>query len=342
MIWLAWRQFRIQLLVTLAAIAALAIYLVFFGRGVHHFYDTQIAGCTGETCANAQEVFNDKYFNESMLIGAALLFLPALIGCFWGAPLIARELETGTHRLVWNQSVTRTRWLAVKLGFIALFSLAVTGLLSLLLSWAAQPIDKLFGSRFGPMTFDSRDIAPLGYAVFAFILGTTIGLLIRRTLPAMAVTLAIFIAVQIAMPTLIRPHLMSPITSTVAFTSDFLENKQIDGIGSSGTSGGSSGDTTPVGIFGYNKPGAWVLSSPFHALLKADGSAFTRVDMRSCMTGEQTRDGTCLASKNVHFNITYHPASRYWTFQWIETAIFLALALALAAVCFWRIPRGFS
>jgi len=45
---------------------------------------------------------------------AQALATPALLGIFWGAPLIARELETGTCRLAWNQSVTRTRWLTVK------------------------------------------------------------------------------------------------------------------------------------------------------------------------------------------------------------------------------------
>ncbi len=338
MIWLTWRQFRTQFLVTTVALAALATYLFFLGRGIHDFYDTQIVGCAGDACANAQNVFEDKYFDKLMLIGAALIGIPALIGVFWGAPLIAREVETGTHRLVWNQSVTRARWLAVKLGFIALFSLAVTGLLSLLLSWAAQPIDTLFGSRFSPMTFDSRDIAPLGYAVFAFVLGTTIGLLIRRTLPAMALTLAIFIAVQIVMPTAIRPHLMSPVTASVAFSSDLLQKQQVDGLGSSGEHKDS--DTAPVGISGYNMPGAWILSSSFLELVQADGSAFTQTEMRACMTGDFDKDLACLATKNLHFDITYHPASRYWAFQWIESAIFLALALALAGFCFWRIPRG--
>ena len=64
------------------------------------------------------------------------------------------------------------------------------------------------------MTFASRDIVPLGYAAFAFALGTTLGLLLRRTLPAMAITLAVFIAIQILVPTLIRPHLLPSTTTT--------------------------------------------------------------------------------------------------------------------------------
>ena len=37
--------------------------------------------------------------------------------------------------------------------------------------------------------------------------------------------------------------------------------------------------------------------------------------------------------------MTYQPASRYWAFQWYETAIFLGLAVILAGLCFWQIRR---
>ena len=152
-----------------------------------------------------------------------MLVLPALIGIFWGAPLIARELEAGTHRLVWNQSVTRTRWLAVKLGLV--------GLAADDRRRAGQPRGGLVVqpdrqgrrrrddfSRIEPLLFGARGIVPIGYAAFAFALGVTVGMLVRRTLPAMAVTLAVFVAVQIAMPLLVRPHLMPPARATVEIT----------------------------------------------------------------------------------------------------------------------------
>jgi len=199
------------------------------------------------SCQTATSLFRDKYQGPVDLTGAFLLAVPALIGIFWGAPLITRELETGTHKLVWNQSVTRTRWLATKLIVIALISVALTAALSFVLTWAVDPVDKLIGSRFSAMTFDSRDIVPLAYAVFAFALGTTIGMLIRRTLPAMAVTLAVFAVVQIVTPNLVRPHLMSPITTNVAFTKAVAQS--IDGIGSKG--GPETGDSAPVGVTGY-------------------------------------------------------------------------------------------
>jgi hypothetical protein len=98
------------------------------------------------------------------------------------------------------------------------------GLLSLIVTWWAGPIDRAGGfrtslgqlSRFSPVVFGARDIAPAGYAAFGFVLGVTVGALIRRTLPAMAVTLAVFVTVQLIMPNVVRPHLLPPVTATTA------------------------------------------------------------------------------------------------------------------------------
>ena len=81
--------------------------------------------------------------NDSSLrtwLGVLVIVVPGIIGLFWGAPLVARELEAGTFRLAWTQSVTRTRWLAVEArrrrpGV----SMAVAGLLSLMVTWWASP-----------------------------------------------------------------------------------------------------------------------------------------------------------------------------------------------------------
>jgi len=128
------------------------------------------------------------------LLGIVIILLtPAVIGLFWGAPLIARELETGTSALAWNQTVTRTRWLAVKLTLTGLAAMAVSEGLSLMQSWWAAPIGQAVGhgasgtnlamGRFSSLVFATHGITPLGYAAFAFALGVTAGALIRRTVP---------------------------------------------------------------------------------------------------------------------------------------------------------------
>ena len=138
---------------------------------------------------------------------------------FWGAPLVAREFETGTFRLAWTQGVTRTRWLAAKLAIAGAAAIAVAELLSLMVTWWSSPIHKANAgyTAFTSGSFHSG-IAPAGYAAFAFALGVTAGLLIRRTLPAMAVTLAIFAAVIIAFPFWVRPHLIPPVQTTSALS----------------------------------------------------------------------------------------------------------------------------
>src|SRR5579875_2381229 len=209
MIWLTFRQFRAQAVAALAVLAAAAIAFLITGLRMHHAYTADLASCGAQN--NCSDVLNqlrydyDSPFNLSQLL---VLAAPALLGIFWGAPLIGRELESGTHQLVWNQSVMRTRWLAVKLVGVGAATVITAGILSCLLTWWAGPLDQIHGSRFAAMTFASRDVVPLAYAAFAFALGTAAGLLLRRTIPAMAITLAVFLGVQILVPAVVRPELL--------------------------------------------------------------------------------------------------------------------------------------
>ena len=182
-----------------------------------HVYDVNLAACRasgGQSPACNNPVGNTFHALQVTLI-ALVLVVPALIGMFWGAPLIAHELETGTFRLAWTQSVSRRRWLFVKMGLVGLASALTAGLLSLMSTWWFSPIDKVSQSRFGPANFGLHGFVPAGYAAFAFALGVTAGLVFRRTLPAMAVTLAGFVATRLAVTYWLRPHYMSPATLNV-------------------------------------------------------------------------------------------------------------------------------
>jgi hypothetical protein len=190
MMWLTWRQFRAQTIVTSAALTVLALVLWRTGPDLAHLYDTSsIATCKPDiNCATLATRFLNKLPKINTLmyfLGIGLLFAaPAIIGVFWGAPLVAREIEAHTHRLAWNQSVTRTRWLAIKLAIIALAAMATTGLLSLMLTWWSSPIDRAASLnpthgisliRMAPVLFGARGITPVAYAAFAFTLGVTAG-----------------------------------------------------------------------------------------------------------------------------------------------------------------------
>ena len=337
MIRLTWRQFRTQAWVAIAALAAIAITFAVTRPSLTRMYSASgIAACQarndcGRLAASfISQVRADSAYPVLYATGVIVMFLvPAIIGIFWGAPLITQELEDGTYRLAWTQSVTRTRWLAVKLGLLGLTAMAITGLFSLIITWWASPLDQAAGlgspilsNRMMPVLFAGHGLVPIGYAAFAFALGATAGALIGRTVPAMAVTIVIFAAVQLIMPSFVRPHLIPPAHTTAAV---------------------SPGDAHWVphgnGLLITGKaviPGAWVLSTSGH--IYTGPATYT---LRTCHNGPTSTPacGKAFASLHAQQLVTYQPASRYWPLQGYETAIALALALALTGICFWKIRR---
>ena len=347
MIRFTWLQFRMQATVALAALAALAVVLAITGPHLASLYASAISGCHGGTCANAANTFLSRLTTTSpyptvyVLSIGLILVAPAIIGIFWGAPLIARELETRTFNLAWTQGVTRTQWLAVKLTLTCLAAMAVTEALSLIYDWWANPISKaihlgidggglpkMFSEgQFSSVIFASHGIAPLGYAAFAFTLGTAAGALTRRALPAMAITLALFAAAQLAMPLWVRPHLVPPSHTTAAIAAADLVYADL------------SADVVP------GHTGAWILSSQ---ALNPAGQPVSTIPAACVSPPAATgaKGGTsaitpaqCMQKRGYREAISYVPTSRYWALQWTETAIFLVLALALAGFSFWRLGR---
>ena len=346
MIRLTWRQFRIQAAIGIAGLVIVAIVVLITGPQLVHLYNTTVATCKAQgDCQTATAAFlaKDAFLKNGL---TALLFVvPALIGIFWGAPLIARELETGTFRLAWTQSVPRTRWLAVKLAVIGLSSIAVAGLLSLMVTWWFHPIDRVNANQFVATVFEVRNIAPIGYAAFAFALAVTAGVLIRRTVPAMATTIVGFVAARLAFTHWIRPHLLAAAHAVTPLSS-------ASNIGFQGDP--SSGAVTFIATNPHT-PNAWTISS---RIVDNAGRTPTKQTLHTFLQricpniGAPPKSGgtgrpspttfqDCIAhlSAKFHLAVTYQPASRYWTFQWLEMAIFLAAALILAGICFWSVRR---
>ena len=209
MIWLAWRQFRTQALVVAGLLVVFATALAINGSHLVHLYDTTVATCAQRNdCVSARARFQAqaKWHNALDLL---VLAVPSLLGAFWGAPLVARELETRTNLLAWTQSVTRPRWFLVKVAVTGAASVITAGLLSLMVTWWASPHDRLTDAPYS--VFDQRDIVPMAYALFAVALGVVLGTIIRRTVPAMAATLAAFAVIRIGFGSLIRPRILSPL-----------------------------------------------------------------------------------------------------------------------------------
>jgi hypothetical protein len=352
MIRLSWRQFHLQAAVATGCLLAVAILFVATRGHLNSLYVAYAkanAACTTNPNCPGVGINLSKLDQLLELIGTALVGVPALVGAFWGAPLIAREFENGTHRLAWTQSVTRTRWLAAKLAVVGLGSVVVTGLLSLLVTWWSAPIDRTRATRFASGLFGERNVVPLGYAAFSFMLGMVAGLLMRRTLPAMASTIVVFLAARLSFTYAVRPNLLSPVHKTLALGANGM------GFGST-NSGPPTLMTNPPNI-----PNAWIYSThivdnaghglsaqvvsatcpslalpPLPAGAPPGGSVGIRV---AAPSGVQNALQACVTKLGAtyHEAVTYQPANRYWGLQWYETAIYLAAALVLAGFSFWWI-----
>ena len=338
MIWLTWRQLRTHILAAVVVLGAAAIYLIVTGVRMHHTYTTDLSYCPRRDRCQYFDHLSHSYNTTQVLIQLFLLAVPALIGIFWGTPLIAAEFERGTHRMIWNQSITPLRWLTVKLLTVGLFAVAIVGLLSLLFTWWASPLDAINPGRFDWNIFTTRNLTPLGYAAFAFALGAALGLLTRRALPAMALTLAVFIGMQFVVATQIRPHLLPTKTASVAVDSALRDGPIPTSITTS--PGGAS-----VTLEMQGPKGSWKLSqSP---LEDGSGATISSHDLATCFQPQdlvpppsQDSLASCLAPFHPHINVTYEPASSYWPLQWLETGLYVALAGLLGGFCFWRLRRN--
>ncbi len=318
MIRFAWLQFRIQAAVVFGALTLLAVLLGLTGPHVAHLYDATVAGCGMHSkCSSAITMFQSSYRLLQDLSNLVIV-VPALIGIFWGAPLVARELETGTNLLVWTQGVTRRRWLTAKLCLVGLTSMAVAGLVSLMITWWSSPFDRVGMTQFS--AFSGRGVVPIGYAAFAFALGVTAGLLVRRTVPAMATSLVVFVAARVAFTFWVRPNLETKIRTISPL-------HMIPGMGFDQTNNG------PLSVTGGH-PGDWVFSDQ---LINRAGHAVSGnfLSQAACLTNR----GFFACIGKLREVVVYQPASRYWTFQWYETAIFITLGLILGAVSLWWIRR---
>jgi len=358
MIRLTWRQFRTAAAVAAGALLAVAVLAAVTGPDLARAYAATLDACArAGDCASATAAFARTDSALAGAFGALVTFAPALVGAFWGAPLIAREFEAGTFPLVWTQSVTRTRWLLVKLAVVGLASALVAGLLSLAVTWWSRPLDRAAASVYA--TFGERDVAPIGYALFAFALGVAAGMLVRRTVPAMAVTLFAFVTARVCTTYGLRPRLFAPEHRVLAL------NPESTGLGSefspsimlnswfNGSKSSALDPATPV------MPDAWIYST---RVVDARGHELTDTVLDAACPNigagggggapavpghvpapdsarEAMRACVSKLGATYHELVTYQPASRYWTFQWAELAVYAGAAIVLGAACVWWVRR---
>jgi hypothetical protein len=326
MTWVLWRLYRTSGIAAAAVLAAFAVLLLITGLQLASEYHNAVHACIAtRTCGGLRSTLGLSS-PADVFVGLSVA-VPAILGMFWGAPMVAREIEAGTSQFAWMQSITRVRWLAVKTGWLVLAAAIWGGAVAALVTWWSGPENAVSLDRFDPNVFDLQGIVPVSYAVFAVALGIVVGTLVRRALPALAITLAGFVAVRLVIASYVRPHYLGALTLT-------------QGIATSLTPKGAYWQLT-TGIL--TRSGAVVLPSPTTATLGLGNVSMpvsaVPATCRALLNDAPQRVVSCLSAHGFRQYLTYQPASHYWPFQFIEAGIFLALAAALVAVTFVILRR---
>jgi hypothetical protein len=324
MAWITWRQHRVALAGAAALFGVAAIYLLITGLQIHHSY-AAVAAChpAGKgICQQAADNFLSTYAPGVGYVLGLLQVIPALIGAFVAAPVLARELETGTFRYAWTQGFGRARWAIAKLTPLAVAVAAAAGAFSMLVSWYVQPLWGA-GDNNGPLyptIFDLRGVALAAWTLAAFAIGALAGVLIRRVIPGMFATLAACGGLAFVTGAFLRGHYAAPLVSA---------NPDV------------------------NTHRAWVISQVWSrggepASLDMIRQTLHAIDVQAVTPGLfQPGPATPANADPVRYLIqhgyaqltTYQPASRFWPFQWIEGGWLLALSLLLIAVTVWLVRR---
>jgi len=324
MAWVTWRQHRIALAGVAVFVGALAVCLWLAGLKTHHAYAATVAACQSVTSvACGDRITSFIGTNGFLANGLILQAVPVLIGAFVGAPALARELETGTYRYAWTQGFGRWRWTLAKLVPLAVAVAAPAGALSVLLSWYYQPYfapgNQAMGISevppFAPGVFDLRGVGFAAWTLAAFAIGALAGLLIRRVVPAIAATLAVYAGLAFAAGGFLRQHYLAPLVTS---------NPNVPGsawiIGQWWTRGGkfAFGSYPPDSLFSRFCPA--LPTGPF-------GKPLQQTSIQ------------CLSQHGYAQWTSYQPASRFWPFQWIEGGWLLALSAMLIAATVWLVHR---
>jgi hypothetical protein len=303
MAWVSWRQHRAALAGLLAVLGLVGLYL--YITGLHLRHDV--------TSYGEMFVANGSGKMEMTPTAALLQVLPALIGAFVGAPVLARELETGTFRYTWTQGVGRLRWAVAKVVLLAVAVTAVAGAFTVLFAWYNQPWAAAgYVAPFSARTFDLLGVVFAAWTLAAFAIGVLAGMLIRRAVPAIAATLAVYAALAFTTGLWLRERYISPLVTSSPSPP--------------GASWAISGWYTKGGKFAFGD----------------HGSGISRMVRQICggpCRGTHQDPAQLLAQRGYTHWISYQPTSRFWTFQWIEAGWLLVLSALLIAVAVWLVRR---
>ncbi|MFJ6832878.1 hypothetical protein [Streptomyces sp. NPDC091209] len=257
-------------------------------------------------CGIVQETTADKIYAYGLaLVSACVTYLMYAVAAWAGAALTGRELESGTARLAWTQSVTPARWLAAKLAVPAVLLTTGTTLAVLLGDWARRAGNgELSGGWFITNVFISSGPVAVAYALAGLALGALAGLVLRRALPAAAAALAAAYVLHEVLDRF-RMSLWPAETTTGRAALQFPH-------------------------------GALVLE---HGAVTGDGERLS-TSMACVGTDSAAALGNCVERTGLaDFWTTYHPESHFWPLQLVESGLLLAVAGLATAAAFALLRR---
>ena len=321
MTWLVWRQYRWQAAIAALLLAAFATALIVTGLQMASQWHSLLTTCTNSSGCGTVSLGGTVGHDLVVLSLAA----PVILGFLWGAPLVAHELETGTVNFAWAQSITKTRWLTAKAGWLLLAAAVWGGAVAALVTWWSGPRNAFYSDQFQPNYFDQQGIVPIGYAVFATALGIAAGAVCRRTLVAIAVTIGGFIGTRLVISQFLRDHYMAAVTAYYNPLSWYsppasawvLSTGVVDRYGHV-FSGGSAPEVNGVPLS--------AIPASCRGLLFRTPTSLSKAQLHQAIS--------CMQASGFCGFTSYQPASHYWPFQGIETGIYLALAAVALAVTF--------
>jgi hypothetical protein len=316
LVWVTWRQHRVALAGVAVLLGGLGLYLLIMGLKIHSGY-ANVTSChpaRSAACQLTSNLFNSDYHPTAGTMAGILQVVAVLVGVFVGAPLLARELETGTFRFAWTQGCGRLRWMITKLALLAVAVTAASYAFSLLFSWYYQPFfaERLEGVL-APQLFDLRGVDFAAWALAAFAIGAIAGVLIGRTVAALAASLAAWVGLDFLTALFLRKHYQTPLV--------------VKGAGPS--------YTNPPWVIGqwYTGPNGAVASQQTVQNVVAHAP-------ESVQNSQNPNAVTAYLAQHHYTQWwTYQPESRFWHFQLIEGGWLLALSLILIAATIWLVRR---
>jgi hypothetical protein len=209
MLWVTWRQHRGLLVSVLVVFAAAVASMLVYGQRIHHDYAILRAcrSAASPACQGLSNYFNSTDWHLANYLQVALLAAPVLLAMFAGPPVVARDLENGTYRYAWTQGIGRVRWTVAKIAILGAVVTIAALVISELFAWLFAPFlttEKL--TVYTPSVFVTHGICYPAWTLTAFCLGAFFGALVRRVLPAMAITPVVYAGLAALTWFSLRPH----------------------------------------------------------------------------------------------------------------------------------------